>query len=327
MDKNKLILVITILVLAAIALTIIIWASGEPGVKTDSENLVVAATIFPLQSIASEIGGERVDVKLIVPSGASPHTFEPTAATLKDLQSVSHIFTIGLGLDDWAVGMLSDNSVTASDVSANIELLPMTEKAEDHDHETDEEAAQEITTVSDQTGVENHHHGEYNPHYWLSVRNGKKIATNVAAKLSELDPEGKMFYQKNLEKYLAELEEVDLEIRNTLAGVSSRYLVTFHDAWSYFARDYDLEIVGTFEPIPGKEPTPQYLKELQATVTKYGIRTIFSEPQLSTQSLQAFLQDMKITVAVLDPLGGGSEETDSFADLLEYNTFILSQYL
>ena len=170
-----------------------------------------------------------------------------------------------------------------------------------------------------------HEHGPTDPHYWLSMDNGAQIARNITDDLTQRFPEHTDTFEANLDTYLQELAAADQEITETMQqGVENRNLITLHDAWYYFANDYNLNIVGTFEPSAGREPTPQYLIRLTDALKEAGVTTIYSEPQIPTGSLDSFVQDNDLTIAELDPLGG-VEGRESYIEMMKYNARTIAQ--
>ena len=114
--------------------------------------------------------------------------------------------------------------------------------------------------------------------------------------------------------------------KEKLSDISSKNIVTFHDAFGYFADHFGLQIVATFEPFPGKEPTPSYLQALQEEITERQITTLFIEPQLSAAALQQFADDNNLTIGTLDPLGG-TDERLSYIDMMHYNVKSIAEAL
>ena len=163
-------------------------------------------------------------------------------------------------------------------------------------------------------------------HYWLSILNAKKIVENIKNELTGIDPGNADVYKENLDNYLVELDKLENDLRVRLADVKTRKMVTFHNAWQYFADEFDLDIVVTFEPFPGKEPTAKYLEELNKVVKEDNIKVIFSEPQMSNDVLKPFAKDLGLELFVLDPLGG-DEGRDSYIETMEYNGNILFEAL
>ncbi len=295
------ILVVTAITLAALWLLV---SSSTPTKMTQLQSppidtgVKVAVSIPPLQSIVKSIGGDKVTAVVLLPPGASPHTFEPTISELTKLQGAAAVFTIGHGLDDWAGEMVADPATLVT---------------------VDNGIALRANKDSDEAGPDD-------PHYWLSFDNAGQIARNITAKLQTIDPANAEFYAANLEKFNQEAMLAKEASRQEFAGIKTDKIITFHDAWEYFAAEMDLVVAATFEPSAGKEPTPQYLKELQETVRRYQVKTIFSEPQLSTAALDAFLTDLGIRVQVLDPLGAG-QEGQGYLETLTQNAKIISESL
>lgn len=260
-----------------------------------SFRLKVAATIFPLydmvRNVVGDMNGSGVEVVLIAPPGASPHTFEVSVALAKKLQGTRTIFAIGYGLDNWVA--TAENAVPDSEVVVPSTGIPFRKYAEG------EEA------------------GSIDPHYWLSIANAKIMVQNIAKELSRLDPEHASRYMNNASDYIKKLSEAEIEIKDTLSRVAGRGLVTMHDAWFYFAESYGLEVLAAFEPFPGQEPTQKYLINLAGEIKKHNVKVIFSELQLSSETLAPFLKDYGIALAVLDP--EGSAQNDSYIGLMRYN--------
>jgi zinc transport system substrate-binding protein len=260
----------------------------------------VAATIFPLYDIIRNIAGDKMDVALILPPGSSPHTFELTPERVQRIQGARIIFRIGHGLDDWTqgfAGYIEDGKIAVVDKGVDL----ISEGEERHEE------------------GERHEHGGVNPHYWLSLKAAQAIAGNVAEHLIELDPANEQTYRDNWDRYVEELSRLHAEIEGKLEPYRGRDLITFHNAFAYYARDFELDIVGTIEPFPGKQPTPRYLAELQKEIKRYDLDALFIEPQLSAESVEAFVGDLGLRVYVLDPLGG-VDGRESYIELMRYNT-------
>ena len=237
----------------------------------------VAATIFPLYDIARQVAGPVADVVLILPPGASPHTFEPTPSAVRGLTGARTLFVIGHGLDDWAARLARGAGVPRLvRVDAGIALRH----------------------------AAGHEHGAVDPHYWLSIRNGEAIARTVAAELERLAPDRAVEIRGTLATYLARLDATDREIRRLLDGLPTRRIATFHDAFGYFADAYGLEVAAVFEPYPGREPGPRFVVAFQQKVRATGVRVVFSEPQLSVDAIRPIARDLGVAISVLDPLGG-----------------------
>jgi zinc transport system substrate-binding protein len=250
--------------------------------------LRVAATIYPLYDIARNVVGDEGEVAVIVPPDASPHLFEFSPRQLEALQDVRAVFAIGHGLDNWVT--------RATNVTPGAQVI----------------------VVDQGIDLRKFPDGTTDPHYWLNFGNARKIADNIANELIRIDPAHADIYRKNAETYAEKLTEKERELKEVLAPVRGLPILTFHDAWYYFAENFELNIVGTFEPAAGEEPAPRYLAELHRKIETQHIRILFTEPQLSTGVVQSFAKDSGVGIAELDPLGGVEGRT-TYLELMEFN--------
>ncbi|MBT4857051.1 zinc ABC transporter substrate-binding protein [Candidatus Uhrbacteria bacterium] len=278
-------LLMVLLIFGAVIAALILNLDSEEIVSDDRP--VTATTIFPLYDIVQNIAGDSIRVELIMPVGASPHTFEPSASLLRDLKGVSVIYAIGYGSDDWA-------SVIGENLGA------------------------EIVTVDSDIDLHQTNDG-IDPHYWLSFTNANIIAKTVRDDLNARFPEYTYDFDHNASLYTLSLQEVNQEaLRLITEEVDSNNIITLHDAWYYFANDLGLNVVGTFEPSGGREPTPQYLIDLIETIDESDIITLYTEPQLSEEAFDTFVHDNNLSVGYLDPIGGTADKM-SFIDLMLSN--------
>lgn len=311
-DKKNNYLVIFLLIISLAVFIFALLYSPKPKMQEEirtGKKIKVTTTIFPIYDIIKQIGGDRVEAISLLPPGASPHTFEPTPEVVKDITDTNLFFFVGAGADTWATFLVQDNinqaraDYMAIDLSTVVELMPFNESLGDS---KSEEAEDE------------HEEGEFDPHYWLSPSNALVIAREVAADLSRIDEENREYYSSNFEAFKEELESRINSWNIKMGEIENKKIVVFHDAWYYFASFFGLEIVGSFEPYPGKTPSPKYLQAVQTVIADNNISTIFTEPQLSAELATSMAQDVASKVEVLDPLGG-VEGRDSYIKLIDYN--------
>ncbi|MDD2785477.1 MAG: metal ABC transporter substrate-binding protein [Patescibacteria group bacterium] len=306
MKKNSWLIGLAAVVVLIAAYLIIINFAHKPNdlsqATAETGKLRIAASINPIADMAAQIGGQFVKVDVILPPGASPHTFEPTPQQIRNMQGVALVFAIGHGLDDWIqpiVDNASGATVLAVDKDIKMRELPLNQRDEDEPDQT------------------------VDPHYWLTPANAKTISQNITDALSQADPAHKDAYASNLASYQKQLDDLDAYIKNKLSGITSREMITHHNAWGYFADAYGLQIVGTFEISPGREPTPQQIADLHSKAKEFNVKTIFSEPQLSDASLRPFVQDLSLNVKILDPVGTNM----GYIDMMRYNADTISKAL
>lgn len=327
-------------IVGGVVLLLVIW-----GVNTlqSSENrnsvvdgLQVSASIPPIGMIAEEIVGELGQVHIVLPPGISPHIYEPTPKDIRTLSESSVFFAVGQELDTWVADMSETaGNVSVVTVDADIDLLAYAEAHHDeHGHDEDEHHEDEHRHEGDdhddvhedeehgddhdEEKHDDHAHGEFDPHYWLSPDNARIIAATVRDTLSTEDAENADMYSANYDAFVTALDAAEAEWQTSIDAIADSRIVTFHDAWAYFAAYTDIEIAATVEPFPGQQPTPQYLANLEDTVADTGVEAIFTEPQLASDAIEAFITDTGVAYAILDPLGG-VDGRSMYIDLISYN--------
>jgi zinc transport system substrate-binding protein/manganese/iron transport system substrate-binding protein len=280
-----------------------LWLTQPAGARgQEAKPIPLAATIFPLADIVRQVGGSGVQVLQILPSGASPHTFDLAPGQIRALQKTRLIFKIGV-VDDW-IDRVGESVPTAEIVSlqGHVRLRPL--RGGDHGHGGHAPG-----------GPPNK---RFDPHYWLDAANGQAMARAVCARLSAVDPARATLYAENSRRFQDALRRADQEMKKACAALKNRKLIVFHDGWNYFAAAYGLQIVAVFQPDPGREPAPRDLQRLYAVARSHGIKAVFSEPQLPASSLEPMLQDLGLRLFILDPLGGGAAG-DSYLRMLQRN--------
>lgn len=246
-----------------------------------SGKLVVGVTILPQVEFVEKLAGKRVETVLMVPPGASPHTYEPTPRQLEALSRAAVYFSVGSGVEfelKWMEKLAKINpQMKVVSCAVGISLLDMT--AEDPDGE--------------------HPAGGKDPHIWLSPGNVKIIVENIAKGLSRADSANEKEYQANREAFLREIDGLDRQIRVALKTDKGKKFIVYHPAWGYFARDYGLEQIPV--EAEGKEPSPAQIKRLIDTAKKDSIKLIFVSPEYSTKSAKLIAHETGGTTIAISP--------------------------
>jgi len=237
---------------------------AEPGVHSDA--IRVWVSIVPQKYFVERVGADRVHVEVMVPPGFSPAAYEPKPNQIEGLAEAELYVRIGVPFEaTW---------------------MPRIE------------AANEDMLVVDQSdGIERI--GE-DPHIWLSPRLVKAQARTIYEALAELDREHEAYYRTNLDAFVRDLEDLDAQIELTLSGLSTRKFMVFHPAWSYFARDYDLEMIPV--QVEGSEPSAAEMAELIRTARANNIKVVFAQPEFSTESAQTIAREIGGEVLLISPL-------------------------
>jgi len=297
----------------------------EPGLK-------VVTTIYPVQDIIENLGGDLITTDHILPAGASPHTYEPTVEQARLISDADLFVYIGAGLDEWAVSMAqtAGTSLVLIDLSAEVNLL---EAASNHLHESDEDTDHECTDEYEgEEGILNdceHEHGPVDPHFWLDpllIRD--HVSPAITSALIELAPENRTAFEQYLVDYQGELGQLHEDIELGLSSITDNKFISFHSAWRYFAERYNLKEVAVIAYFPGQEPSAGWLAGLVGLIETEGINAIFAEPQFPTALADRIAEESGVDVLLLDPIGSDNVEgKDNYISLMRYNLEIMIEGL
>lgn len=265
------------------ALLVVYVAGGCTNQQAEeSEKVQVVVTIPPQAEFTEKVGKDRVEVTVMVPPGASPHTYEPTPRQLTKVSNAHLYAAVGSGIEfelawmDKIIGM-NENMVIV-DCSQGVELI---REHEDEEHE-------------------HFGHEGYDPHIWLSPENAVIMVENIYQGLIQIDAENKEYYTQNKNEYVKELNDLHEEIVEALSGKETRKIMVYHPSWAYFCKAYGLQQI----PIEneGKEPTPQGIAALITQANENNITVIFASPQFNTESAEVIAREINGRVVLIDPL-------------------------
>ncbi len=264
-------------------LLILIALSGCISQNENHAQVRAATTIIPLGEFVKAVGGERVDVSVLVPPGAEPHTFEPSPSQIRQVADADIYFKNGLGLESWMDNILKVNpKMVVVDTARGISLITDT-------NETSTVGAASAMSI-----------GAVDMHIWLSPRRAVVQVQNICDGLIEVDPAGRDYYTNNSEGYIAKLRELDSYLNSTFAGTKKKKFIVLHPAWIYFASDYGLEQVAI--EVEEKEPGPRYLAEIVNHARENNITTVFVEPQYNPKMAEVIAKEINGKVVSIDDL-------------------------
>lgn len=258
--------------------------------QVEPSRITVFASILPQSYFLERIGGDHVQVEVLVGKGQSPHTYEPTPKQMARLHEARALFLIGVGFERGLlkkIGQIHPNLVMVETQKG----VP-TRTLAGHDHGG---------------GRKGHGHqragsaaGAPDPHIWMSPSLAKIVAQNIHDALCRLDPSRRQQYTMNLISFQNDLDRVDDRIARALAPLKGRKMYVFHPAFGYFADAYGLIQVPI--EVEGKEPGARQLATLIDRARKDGVRVIFVQPQFSSKSAAVVAESIGGTVIPIDPL-------------------------
>ena len=269
--------------------------ASSPGVGSGPAPLSVFVTVVPLQTFVERIGGDQVRVRSMVQPGQNPHTYEPSPRQVADLAGAQLYLRVGMALEDaWLPRIRAANpGLRVLDVRAGLPLR----SAESDQRIADPGAPAEGPAAHGG----DHEHGALDPHVWTSPPLVKSMGAAIRTALSDLRPGQAALFEANDDRFAADLEALDQEIRARLAPVQVRRFLVFHPAWGYYADTYGLtQMAIEFE---GKEPGPRALAGLIEAARSTGVRAVLVQPQFSPRAAQQ----------VAAAIGGRVESVDNLS--------------
>jgi len=287
--------------------------------SAEDGKLTIYTTIYPLQYVASRIGGQWADVKSIIPAGVEPHDFEPSAQEMVALSNADLFVFNGAGLESWAEKAaegFDPNKVKVVNATEGLTLLKPEEEghaeeghAEGEAHEGEAHAESTATEPAGEAAHEHEHeHGEFDPHVWLDPAMLKAQGAKVKDAMIAADQAHKADFEKNYEQLAADLDALDKEFTAMVEKAARKEFVVSHSAFSYLAHKYGLEQIGISGVNPSDEPSPAEMKALIEEVKEHQIQVIFFETLVSPKVAEVIAREAGVKTATLNPLEGLTEE-------------------
>lgn len=260
-------------------------------------------------NITDGIDGVQVDNMAGQQTGCL-HDYQLQSKDMKNIEQADVFVINGAGMESFmekVTDQLPDLRVI--DSSEGISLLVSGEDAHDHD----EEVA--------------HDHSDANPHIWVSISNCMKQVRNIADGLIEADPEDAVALEENTQEYLAKLSDLRGRMHEALDDLPNRDIITFHEAFPYFAEEFDLHIVKVVNREPDSQPSAKELADTIRLIESTDVKAVFAEPQYSTDAAQIIAQESGATVYLLDPAVTGENDKDAYLRAMEQNMEVLKEAL
>jgi zinc/manganese transport system substrate-binding protein len=288
----------------ALALLVLLGAGSAPVFA----KVQVVTTLQDLASLTDAVGGDRVETFALVKGYQDPHFVDAKPSFILKLSRADLLIAAGLELEIGYLPPLIDQSRNEKihpgspgylDASAGCEIL--------------NRPTQQVTRAMGDV----HPYG--NPHYWTDPENGRIIARAIAARLTELDPQGRETYAARLAAFERRLNEKEKEWAAKMAPYSGAKIVTFHDSWPNFARRYGLVIAGHVEPKPGIPPSPTHTLEIINLITSDKIPLILVEPYFDLKTPKFIAAKTGAAVLSFYPSVGGVPAIKDYFGLFDYD--------
>lgn len=277
-------------ILRSLATVLILIAWQQPTLAAGK--LKVFVSIVPQKYFVEQIGGDRIDVQVMVKPGASPHTYEPKPRQMAALSKTRIYFAVGVSFEKVWLRRIAATNPRMAIVRTDQEIDKISMATHLHEEKGDKDLHQE-----------DEEHGEHrtlDPHIWLSPPLVKLQAKQILIALQKAAPSHGQEFENNYRRFITEIDRFDEQLRDILKGKKGLPFMVFHPSWGYFADAYGLKQIPI--EIEGKSPKPAQLKELIEYSRKEGIKVIFVQPQFSSKSAKLIAGEIGGQLVFADPL-------------------------
>ena len=277
------------LIFGAVVVSISVGLIGctKKAEQQSDEKLKVTVSINPLKEFAQAIGGDKIDITMMVPEGMEPHDFEPKSKDLIELNKSQIFIYNGLGMEEW--------------------LDKVTDTIEDKD---------KIQLIDSSKGIEAiKAAGKTDPHIWLSLKNAKIQCNNIKEALIKADTKNKDYYEKNYKDFADKLDKLYSENYNRFKELSNKDFVTGHEAFGYLCRDFGLTQKSVEDVFGEGEITPQKLKELVEFCKTNKVKTIFAEQLASPKVSETLANEVGANVQSIYTIESKEDNKDYYESM------------
>lgn len=273
MSKKNIAFILVLIILFSIITIVILQVNKTESNETGKIEIV--ATLFPQYDFAKQIGGDKVNVTLLLPPGTESHTYDPTPQDMVNINNSSLFIYTGEEMEPWAENLISGmkNEINVLDLSTTVNLINSEEFEEEHssneNHEHDNH--DEVNKSS-----ESHVH-TYDPHIWLNPLNAIQMVNSITEQLCRIDPENADYYKNNASEYIKEIQQLDSEFENVVNS-STNKKIAFGGAfaYAYFVERYNIEFISAYQTCgESTEPSTTQVKEVIDYINENNIPVIF----------------------------------------------------
>ena len=307
---------------------------GSPSQSHAEAKVKAVASFSILGDMVKEVGGDRVDVTTLVGSNGDAHVYQPTPADAKTLARADILFLNGLGFEGWMERLKDSSGFKGKVVTASEKVTPI-DLTEEHDHVAageQDEHDHDKGDAHEEPEQEGHEHGNIDPHAWQDLANGRIYVANIRDGLIAADPEGKSVYEANAAKYLDEIAKVEAHVKESLGRLpqARRKIITSHDAFAYFGRAYDLQIIAPEGVSTESEASAKDVAKIIRQIKAENIPAAFLENVTDRRLLDQIASETGAKIGgtlYSDALSEASGPAPTYLDMFRHNVETLTSAL
>ena len=244
--------------------------------ETEDKRVTVCTSFYAIYDFTKAVGGDKINIVNMVPTGTEPHDWEPSSHDMLKLSDAGILFYNGMGMEGWI------DKVESSLGENKVEFVELAEGIGDE--------------------------SKSDPHVWLNPKNVMDMTDKISDKLIQADPDNEEYYKKNAQDFKNQLNELDLAYRQALEPYAGRSIVVSHEAYSYLCDEYGIVQKAVEGVIPESEPSPEQMKNIIDYINENNIRYIFFEELLSPKVVQTIADETGAQLLELNPFEGLSQE-------------------
>ena len=337
-----------------VATAVLALSLAAPAAAQSDRPIPVVATFSILGDMVKHIGGEQVDVTTLVGPDGDTHVYQPTPADARAVSEARVLVVNGLQFEGWLDRLIDASDFRGIRLVATEGIEPIAFDGEHdqggslevhaeeagHDHDREEHAEAATRDHDDdhddeahaEAGHDHHDHGAFDPHAWQSLAHAVAYVDNITAALAQADPANAADFYQNRAAYGSEIEALDAEIRESMAGLPTdrRIVVTSHDAFQYFGRDYGLTFIAPQGLSTESEASAKDVARLIQQIRERDIRAVFIENVADPRLLKRIADETGATIGgTLYPgaLSGPDGPAPTYLDMMRHNAMTLAQAL
>ncbi len=264
------------------------------------DTTIIATSFYPMYIMTKNIAGDIPDVRVInmtKPTTGCLHDYQLTTDDLKNVEKARFFVINGAGMESFMDKVIAQRP--------DLKIIT---------------ASNGIELIKDESEGEN-------PHVWVSVSMAIRQVQNISEQLAAADPVHAQAYKTNAAVYLAKLEDLRVRMHQGLDGIKQKDIITFHEAFPYFAQEFNLNIAAVVEREPGSEPSAEEIAETVVLVREAGIKAVFAEPQYSPKAAETIASETGIQVSYLDPAVSGPDDPNAYISIMDQNLATLVKVL
>ena len=278
--------------------------SAKSNNSTESNNkLTIVTSFYPMYISTLNIVKDIPNVEVLNMTTSQTGCLHDYSLSTKDLKTLSNadiLIINGAGMESFLDDVIDEYSdLKIIEASKGIDLIEDTE----HDDHTEDQH-------------EHEHEHDVNPHVWVSISKNIEEVSNIAKELSAFDPNHASEYEANADAYIAKLENLRTEMHAALDNVNNKDIITFHEAFPYFAEEFNLNIAGVIEVEPDSEPSAKEVENIISIINEKNIKALFTEPQYSSKIADTIAKETGASIYTLDPIVTGDANEDAYDDYI-----------